>query len=106
MPSPLCANRCDSYYLHHLLLLVVLLLLLLQLRMLPGFSGPGWFPSLRELSVLGYVAAADKDLHALVRPLAGCCCCAAALQLLSNKGRPCKRRSTVTISMGTNSSPC
>jgi hypothetical protein len=42
------------------------LLLLQQLRMLPGFSSPGWFPSLRELSVLGYVAAADKDLHALV----------------------------------------
>jgi hypothetical protein len=42
------------------------LLLLLQMRMHPGFSSPGWFPALRELSVLGYVAAADKDLHALV----------------------------------------
>ncbi|WIA30465.1 hypothetical protein OEZ86_000549 [Tetradesmus obliquus] len=35
------------------------------MRLLPGFSSPGWFPSLRELSLLGYVAAADKDLHAL-----------------------------------------
>jgi hypothetical protein len=72
-----------------LLLLLLLLPLLLQLCMLPGFSVPGWFPSLRELSVVGYVAAADKDLHALVRPLAGCCCCAAALQHLSNRGSPC-----------------
>lgn len=24
-----------------------------------------WFPDLRQLSLLGYVAAADKDLHAL-----------------------------------------
>ncbi|KAF6246658.1 hypothetical protein COO60DRAFT_1707554 [Scenedesmus sp. NREL 46B-D3] len=31
----------------------------------PGFSSSGWFSSLRELSVLGYVAAADHDLHAL-----------------------------------------
>jgi hypothetical protein len=52
---------------------------------------PRLVPPLRELSLLGHVAAADKDLHALVSALAAAAVVpllnSAALHLLNGRGR-------------------